>query len=276
MTLTSQLKDDFAKRDRWLVITGAGLSAASGIPTYRDAEGQWQRSDPIKHQEFIRQAEKRQRYWARSLVGWPPVSRAQPNRAHEALVEIEKRGVLNGLITQNVDRLHQRAGQKHVIDLHGRLDRVVCLHCDKKVSRDEFQYQLLEANQFMQDVINDGSNYRPQLAPDGDAFVEDKLTEKMTVPPCSRCGGVLMPDVVFFGGTLKPEIRQASQSLFDQSEGVIVFGSSLTVFSAFRFCRKAAELGKPLLVISEGKTRADDIATAKYTMDCATALDTLL
>lgn len=272
----NQLRTAFKKHDNWLVITGAGISAASGIPTYRDANGDWMRSDPIKHQEFIKQPDKRGRYWARSVVGWPPVADAAPNDAHVALVELEKNGRLTGLITQNVDRLHQRAGHQRVVDLHGRLDRVTCLDCENIFSRNALQERLLDANPFLQDYLREGTTYQAQLAPDGDAFVEDKVTEMMSVPSCEKCGGTLMPDVVFFGGTLKPEIRLASQQLFDASKGLLVVGSSLTVFSAFRFCRQAAAAGKPLIIISQGKTRADDLATTKLTLDCSEALQMLL
>lgn len=249
----------------WLVITGAGISLNSGIPTYRDDDGNWLRSDPIKHQEFINFSEKRKRYWARSAVGWPPVAKAQPNENHHLLAQLEAKGLIGGLITQNVDRLHQRAGHQQVIDLHGRLDRVRCLHCNAYEDRTHLQQRLLAMNPFLQPLTAD-------LAPDGDAYVEDELTEKIVPVDCQQCGGHLMPDVVFFGGAVPQATHRATQQLFNACRGVMAIGSSLMVYSGYRFCKMAKTAGKPLLIINRGKTRADDLADLKIDDDCQITL----
>lgn len=272
MSTLDILKETFHRQQNWLAITGAGISVASGIPTYRDDSGQWQRSDPIKHQDFLKSIEKRKRYWSRSFVGWSAVANAEPNRTHYALAKLESQGRLSGLITQNVDRLHQRAGHKHVIDLHGRLDRVRCLSCANYESRSSLQKRLLERNAFLHKLLNTD---RIELAPDGDAFVEDDVAAKIELVSCTLCGGTLMPDVVFFGGTLEPSTRQASMRSFEACDGIIVLGSSLTVFSAYRFCKLAIQHKKPLVLINRGTTRADEIADLKINADCEEAIATL-
>lgn len=252
-----------------LVLTGAGISAASGIPTYRNRAGEWQRSQPIQHQAFIDQPASRQRYWARSAVGWNSVGRAAPNDAHQALVTLESRGKVSTLITQNVDRLHQRAGHQNVIDLHGRLDKVICLDCARDFERGHLQQRLLALNPQLEQAV-------AELGPDGDADVEDRLVDNIICPPCENCQGVLMPDVVFFGGSVpKPRLRQAMDALA-KADALLVVGSSLMVYSGFRFCKKALELQKPICVINQGKTRADDIVNLKIEEDCAVALNACL
>ncbi|WP_144391881.1 NAD-dependent protein deacetylase [Pleionea sediminis] len=253
----------------WLVITGAGISLGSGIPTYRDHEGNWLRSNPIQHQEFIQYEDKRKRYWARSTLGWPPVSRAQPNNTHFLLAQLEQRGLMKGVITQNVDRLHQKAGHKRVIDLHGRLDRVKCLSCQQYESRNNLQQRLIELNPFL-------LTKEVQMAPDGDAHLENELTQQMKIANCLHCNGTLMPDVVFFGGTVPKATNLATSKLFDECSGVITIGSSLMVYSGYRFCKLAKQEHKPLIIINQGKTRADDIADFKIEKDCATVLKGLL
>ena len=176
--------------ERWTVLTGAGVSANSGIPTYRDRTGRWLRVDPIQHKEFVETETKRKRYWARSMVGWGGVDGARPNATHYALAELERAGKVDLLITQNVDRLHQKAGSQRVVDLHGRLDQVVCLNCGEQESRQSFQTRLLQANPFVTD-------YQHIARPDGDADVPDAYVEKTTIPECKQCSGVVMPDVVF-------------------------------------------------------------------------------
>lgn len=253
----------------WLVITGAGISLASGIPTYRDDKGDWLRSDPIKHHEFIQYEDKRKRYWARSALGWPPVERAQPNEVHYAFAKLEQYGNFVGLITQNVDRLHQRAGQQNVIDLHGRLDRVRCLSCGQYEARRQLQVRLLQHNPFLMPLT-------ASLAPDGDAYVEDEIIERMTQVNCLICGGILMPDVVFFGGTVPQQTNFATAQLYERSKGVLVVGSSLMVYSSFRFCKQANQDGKPLMIINRGKTRADDFADYKVERDCQSVFSALV
>ena len=242
--------------ERWTVLTGAGISADSGIPTYRDQHGKWLRVDPIQHKEFIESDQKRKRYWARSMVGWPDVEKALPNEHHTALATLERIGKISTLITQNVDRLHQKAGSQRVIDLHGRLDRVVCLSCGQHEARAALQARLLATNPFV-------ANYSQIAKPDGDADVPDHFVAQTQEPVCTSCGGVLMPDVVFFGGTVpKPRVNACVDAL-NNSTGLLVVGSSLQVYSGFRFCRMAEKLRIPIIIVNEGDTRADDIATLK-------------
>lgn len=266
-----QLADLVQANPRLLVITGAGCSVASGIPSYRDAEGNWRHGKPIQHQEFVDRHAVRQRYWARSYIGWPPVANAQPNAAHLALVELEARHKVCGLITQNVDRLHQKAGQRRVIDLHGRLDQVVCLSCGQASPRQRMQERLARLNPHLASAAG-----RWVLAPDGDADVEPPMVDRMAVPPCEECGGVLKPDVVFFGASVPPASVRASFELLQECDALLVVGSSLMVFSGYRFCREAARLGKPVACINAGRTRADDLFSIKLSMDCGAVLQALL
>ncbi|MDA8590310.1 NAD-dependent protein deacetylase [Luminiphilus sp.] len=242
--------------ERWTVLTGAGISADSGIPTYRDQHGKWLRVDPIQHKEFIESDQKRKRYWARSMVGWPGVEKALPNVHHTALATLERIGKISTLITQNVDRLHQKAGSQRVIDLHGRLDRVVCLSCGQHEARAALQARLLATNPFV-------VNYSQIARPDGDADVPDHFVAQTQEPVCTSCGGVLMPDVVFFGGTVPKPRVDACVNALNNSTGLLVVGSSLQVYSGFRFCRMAEKLRMPIIIVNEGDTRADDIATLK-------------
>lgn len=248
-----------------VVITGAGCSAASGIPTYRDDDGIWQRSTPIQHQDFVSQPASRQRYWARSLAGWPAVARAQPNETHAAIKTLEDSHLCALVVTQNVDRLHQRSGQQAVIDLHGRLDRVHCLDCHHEISRDDMQVRLLEENSHLSDVT-------AQQAPDGDADVLDEVIETVHVPDCDHCGGMLKPMVVFYGGGVPKLVVDRIYDAIDRASGVLVVGSSLMVFSSFRFCRHAAKRGLPIAIVNAGKTRADDLATLKLDTACEVTL----
>jgi len=255
------LQERIEQHNNWLVITGAGISAESGIPTYRNDNGDWIRSEPITHQQFIEKESMRKRYWARSAIGWPMVAEAQPTSTHFALVALEKKGILSGLITQNVDGLHQKAGHTEVIDLHGRVDKVKCLSCQMKVARAELQEKLIEKNPFLAKITG-------EIAPDGDASIEDHITEKIILVSCSECDGTLMPDVVFYGGSVPAITNQRTETLYSQSKGVFVLGSSLMVYSSFRFCKKASADGKSIIIINKGKTRADEIADLKIEADC--------
>ncbi len=242
--------------ERWTVLTGAGVSANSGIPTYRDRTGRWLRVDPIQHKEFIESEAKRKRYWARSMVGWVGVDQARPNSVHYALAALERAAKVDLLITQNVDRLHQKAGSQGVVDLHGRLDQVICLECDELESRQSFQTRLLQSNPFVPD-------YQHIARPDGDADVPDTYVERIIIPQCRHCSGVVMPDVVFFGGTV-PRLRvDACVESLSSAGGLLVVGSSLQVYSGFRFCRLAEKLRIPIIIVNEGETRADGMATLK-------------
>jgi NAD-dependent SIR2 family protein deacetylase len=253
---------------RLVVITGAGISASSGIPTYRDREGIWKHSAPITHQEFVTDPARRRRYWSRSLLGWPLVRDARPNRAHRALAQLEELGYLDLLVTQNVDRLHQRAGSAKVVDLHGRVDRVRCMVCDETTNRERVQQQLL--------LDNPHHTQQPSAPrPDGDAEVTQEVVETLTVPTCERCNGVLIPDVVFFGGSVpKARVAQCNEAVA-AADAVLAVGSSLQVFSGYRFCRLAGQLGKPLAIINPGSTRADPLAKLKLFSDCEPLLQAL-
>jgi NAD-dependent SIR2 family protein deacetylase len=190
------------------------------------------------------------------MVGWVGIDGARPNATHYALAELERAGKVDLLITQNVDRLHQKAGSQRVVDLHGRLDQVVCLNCGEQESRQSFQTRLLQANPFVTD-------YQHIARPDGDADVPDTYVEKTTIPQCKQCSGVVMPDVVFFGGTVPKSRFDACAESLSRAGGLLVVGSSLQVYSGFRFCRIAEKLRIPIIIVNEGETRADDMATLK-------------
>ena len=241
----------------WVALTGAGISSASGIPTYRDHAGTWLGSQPIQHDEFISEPVKRQRYWSRSALGWPRVGAAQPNASHTALVKLEQAGLLTGVITQNVDRLHQCAGSQRVIDLHGRLDQVKCLDCGHITTREAIQ-NWIEAH----NALPNASALK--LRPDGDADLPDHYVSDFRVPKCQQCGGVVMPVVVFFGGTVPRPIVDECYQMIDASEGMLVIGSSLSVYSGLRFCRYAVDQGRPLIILNQGQTRADNFCTRKF------------
>jgi NAD-dependent SIR2 family protein deacetylase len=250
---------------RIFVLTGAGISTASGIPDYRGADGRWKRSPPITWQAFATEPVGRARYWARSFVGWPAVGRARPNRGHAALAALERQGRLSLLVTQNVDGLHERAGQRNVIDLHGRIDRVACLGCDAIQPRADLQRQLAAANP-------DWAGLSAATAPDGDADLEGLDFAAFSYPPCPACGGVLKPDVVFFGENVPRERVAAAQGALARSDAMLVVGSSLMVYSGYRFARAARESGLPLAILTRGVTRADDLATLRLDADCGEAL----
>jgi NAD-dependent SIR2 family protein deacetylase len=265
----SRLADFVDRHPRLLIITGAGVSTGSGIPDYRDDKGEWKRKQPVQYQDFIRDAATRKRYWARSLVGWRWFADAHPNPAHHALARLEEYGLIHHLITQNVDGLHQRAGSRRVIDLHGRLDRMICLACGEKAPRAEFQ-KLLET------LNPDFAELSAEVAPDGDADLEQIDFMRFEVPACAQCGGMLKPHVVFFGESVpKPRVSEALQRL-EESDALLVIGSSLMVFSGFRFAREAARLGKPIAAINLGRTRADEMLDLKVAAPCHEALDRLL
>ncbi|HET8553204.1 MAG TPA: NAD-dependent protein deacetylase [Rhodanobacteraceae bacterium] len=241
---------------RVAVITGAGVSTASGIPDYRDADGQWKRAQPVTLQQFVGDAAVRQRYWARSFAGWPHFSRARPNAAHVALAELERRGRVHGVVTQNVDRLHQRAGSRQVVDLHGRLDVVVCLDCATRYRREWLQRRLAGMN-------TGWDEQAARIAPDGDADIEDADFARFRIPDCPRCGGMLKPDVVFYGESVPAVRRDQATSMVNAADGILIVGSSLMVWSSFRLVRAAAARGASVAAINQGRTRADDLLAVK-------------
>jgi len=237
---------------RVVALTGAGCSTESGIPDYR-GNGRPAPRHPIQHDAFLRKAEVRRRYWARATLGWQRFSRAQPNPAHRALAALEGQGLLRGIITQNVDRLHQAAGSQNVIELHGALADVICLACGAREDRADLQARLLAANPgWLERAVT--------AAPDGDAELSAQEVEGFQVVGCAHCAGTQMPDVVFFGGAVPQAKVTAAWNLLDQSEVLLVVGSSLTVYSGWRFARGARERGIPIAIVNMGPTRADDIS----------------
>ena len=257
--------DDFIGSHRRLfVLTGAGVSAASGIPTYRDRDARWQRNAPITHQEFTSSEHARKRYWARSLAGWPLMGRAQPNAAHRALAALQQAGRVALVTTQNVDGLHQRAGSADVIELHGNVGDVRCLDCGTRAGRASLQPALAAANPRHADRA-------ARIAPDGDADLAAD-TDDFVVPGCIACGGILKPDVVFFGDSVPRERVERAYAALDASDAMLVVGSSLMVYSGFRFCEHAAARGVPIAAVNQGRTRADDLFALKIDADCVDAL----
>lgn len=257
-------------RQGWplFVLSGAGCSTASGIPDYRDSDGRWKVSEPMRYQEFVRSAEARRRYWSRSFAGWPRVAGSRPNAAHRALAGLERAGLVHQLVTQNVDGLHQAAGHRHVIDLHGRLAWVDCLDCGARLPRAEVQERIAAANP---ERVADPSTF----APDGDALVPPGQDGVFRVPDCPRCGGVLKPAVVFFGENVpRPRVEHALGRL-RESAAVLVVGTSLTVYSGFRFCREAAGMGIPIALVNRGRTRADGLAALRVDGDVGEVLSAL-
>lgn len=254
---------------RLLVLTGAGVSTASGIPDYRDSKGRWKRPEPIRFQQFMESDNTRKRYWARSLAGWSAVATARPGPAHMALAALEAQGRLQALVTQNVDGLHQAAGSRNVQDLHGRIDRVVCMDCAAVSDRAQFQTRLLAANVAWAAQWQSGV---ARVAPDGDADLPESDFSAFSVPDCGRCGGVLKPDVVFFGEAVPKPHVDAVYAQISGADAMLVAGSSLMVFSGFRFAREAVRMGKPLAILNIGDTRADRIADLKLALDCGEVL----
>lgn len=260
---------DFAEaQPRLLVLTGAGVSTDSGIPDYRGEDGRWKHRQPVMYQEFIGSAQTRRRYWGRSVVGWRRVSGAQPGAAHRALAALEAGGRLRHVITQNVDGLHQQAGSRAVTDLHGRLDAVECLGCGTRIDRAAFQDRL--------EALNPGWDPASQtIRPDGDAELKAADYERFEVPDCTACGGLLKPAVVFFGENVpRPRVADAMQRLAD-ADALLVAGSSLMVFSGYRFIREARRLGKPVAVVNRGRTRADGEVDLKIEAACGPVLSEL-
>lgn len=241
---------------RLFVLTGAGVSTASGIPDYRDEGGQWKRPPPMTLQAFLATEAARRRYWARSFAGWTVMGRARPNGAHHALAQLQRQGWITALVTQNVDGMHDAAGSQGVIDLHGRIDTVACLACGERTARAELQVRLAAANPgwAVQAVA---------VAPDGDADLAEADLAGFTVPPCARCGGLLKPDVVFFGEQVPRERVQRAFAELAAADAVLVVGSSLMVWSGYRFIHAAAQAGQPVAALNQGRTRADDLLALK-------------
>jgi NAD-dependent SIR2 family protein deacetylase len=252
----SQLAEFFDTNRRILVLSGAGISTASGIPGYRGRDGVRRGSAPVQGPEFRKLDAVRKRYWARSMIGYATMAQAAPNAAHLALADLQAAGRLAPLMTQNVDGLHQRAGSTGVLELHGSIHHVVCLDCHARLTRAEVQHILAELNPDHTGVV-------AVAAPDGDAHVEPEDLARFRLPYCPHCGGTLKPDVVFFGDGVAAETTVEAVRRVEQADALLVVGSSLMVFSGFRFCRMAAAAGKPIAAINLGITRADDMLTLK-------------
>jgi NAD-dependent SIR2 family protein deacetylase len=239
-----------------LVLSGAGLSTESGIPDYRGPTGALRRSLPMTYQLFTRDPAARRRYWARSQLGWRHVARALPNAGHRAVATLEALGHLSGIVTQNVDGLHQSGGARSVVELHGSLDRVVCLGCRERTSRAELDARLRAANPEWDARVR-------AVNPDGDVTVDEVDVEDFRVVDCGHCGGVLKPDVVFFGENVPPATVAHCYDLVERSRALLVLGSSLTVMSGLRFVRRAAATGKPVALVNQGVTRGDDLVSLR-------------
>ncbi|MFI5675698.1 NAD-dependent protein deacetylase [Streptomyces cellulosae] len=251
-----------------LVLSGAGLSTESGIPDYRGEGGSLSWHTPMTYQDFTADAHARRRYWARSHLGWRTFGRARPNAGHRAVAAFERQGLLAGVITQNVDGLHQAAGSEGVVELHGSLARVVCLSCGSLTPRRDLARRLEEANAGFEPVA-------AGINPDGDADLTDEQVGDFRVVPCTVCGGILKPDVVFFGEAVPPQRVEHCRRLVREAASVLVLGSSLTVMSGLRFVRQAAQTGKPVLIVNRDPTRGDQHALTRVALPLGTALTTV-
>lgn len=241
------------------VLTGAGISTESGIKDYRSERvGLYATSNsrPTNYSDFLRSAAVRQRYWARNTVAWPVFSSFRPNTSHKALATLEHCGRLHWLVTQNVDSLHHKAGSRRVTELHGTVATVICLDCHRMSSRDEIQEKIFAENPLW--------SAKPEgFAPDADVFVSQSAVEKFCTPVCGHCGGILKPDVVFYGDTVPRRRVEEVNRRLEESDACVVIGSSVETYSSFRHIKHCKDLGKPLLIINIGPTRADSLADMK-------------
>lgn len=259
-----------ARNPRLVVLTGAGCSTSSGIPDYRDADGQWKHARPVQFRDFVTNDSVRRRYWAKSMIGWPRFHAAVPNAAHTALGKLEASGHITTLITQNVDGLHQKAGSRHVIDLHGRLDSVICLQCPAEQNRHDWQQRLRSENRRWDTEISAVAD-----APDGDALLEGADYSTFVVPPCPACGGMMKPKVVFFGERVPVNRAKQAMQALDAADALLVVGSSLVVYSGYRFALRASAHSQPVALLNRGYNRADDFADLKIDDDCGHVLGPL-
>jgi NAD-dependent SIR2 family protein deacetylase len=251
-----------------VVLSGAGLSTESGIPDYRGPTGRARGATPITYQEFVDSDPARRRYWARSHVGWRHIAGARPNAGHRAVAELERRGLVTGVITQNVDGLHLAAGSLDVVELHGRLDRVICLGCRAESSREALDRRLRDAN-------SDWSA-AAEMMPDGDAVIDLAAISQFVVVDCETCGGRLKPDVVFFGENVPAERVDRCYAMVDSCQTLLVLGSSLTVMSGYRFVRYAARIGVPVAIVNHGATRGDPHASVLVDAPLGTTLTAII
>ncbi|MEV4155257.1 NAD-dependent protein deacetylase [Nocardia salmonicida] len=252
---------------RIVVISGAGLSTDSGIPDYRGPDSPPR--TPMTYQQFVGDPVFRQRYWARNHIGWRRMDAARPNPGHRALSRLERAGVVSGVITQNVDLLHTKAGARRVIDLHGTYARVRCLNCANLISRMTLAQQLEAANPGFAENVSAGPT-GIEVAPDADAVVTD--TDRFRMVDCAVCGGMLKPDIVYFGENVPPDRVEAAFAMVEQARAILVAGSSLTVMSGLRFVRRAAKNGVPVVIVNRGRTRGDELATLRIDAGCSETL----
>ncbi|WP_326836153.1 NAD-dependent protein deacetylase [Amycolatopsis rhabdoformis] len=256
-------------RGRVVALSGAGISTESGIPDYRGESGSLRRHTPMTYDEFTSSAEGRRRYWARSHLGWRTIARAAPNSGHRAVATLRDSGLLSGVITQNVDGLHRAAGTPGVVELHGNLDRVICLGCRRTTPREELDDRLRAANP-------DFGGTATRINPDGDVDLAEEAVRTFRLVDCTACAGVLKPDVVFFGENVpRPRVERCYR-LVDDAAAVLVLGSSLTVMSGLRFVRHAAKTGKPVLIVNRGETRGDTHAQVRVDLPLGEALTDLV
>jgi len=267
--MLQRLRQFFEDHERIFVLTGAGISTASGIPDYRDRQGDWKHRRPMEYREFLATESARQRYWARSYFGWQRFAAASPNAAHLALARLEQHGLISLTVTQNVDGLQQRAGSRRVIELHGSLERVLCHDCGQIMARVELQRELRQLNPEL-------ASLSAELAPDGDARLNGFDTGRLQLPDCPDCGGILRPGVVFFGENVPAERVRESFAALERADAMLVVGSSLMVYSGFRFVREARKRSLPIAAINLGVTRADDMLNLKIELDCGEALSACL
>ena len=252
-----------------VVLSGAGLSTESGIPDYRGPTGLARRAQPMTYQTFVGGEAARRRYWARSHLGWRHIARARPNAGHQAVAALERRGLLAGIVTQNVDGLHQAAGARRVVELHGSLDRVVCLTCRERTPRTRLDQRLRAANERFEARVT-------AINPDGDAVLDDDAVDVFRLVDCEGCGGILKPDVVFFGENVpRPRVDEC-YALVERAGALVVLGSSLTVMSGYRFVRHAAKLGIPVAIVNQGPTRGDADAAIRLDAPLGGTLGTLV
>ncbi|MEW2499833.1 MULTISPECIES: NAD-dependent protein deacetylase [unclassified Amycolatopsis] len=260
---------EVVSRGRVVVLSGAGISTESGIPDYRGESGSLRRHTPMTYDEFTTSAEGRRRYWARSHLGWRTIARAEPNSGHHAVAALREAGLLSGVITQNVDGLHRAAGTRGVVELHGNLDRVICLGCRRTTPREELDDRLRAANP-------DFGGTATRINPDGDVELAEESVRTFTLVGCTACAGVLKPDVVFFGENVPRARVERCYRLVDEASAVLVLGSSLTVMSGLRFVRHAAKTGKPVLIVNRGQTRGDAHARVRVDLPLGEALTDLV
>uniref|UniRef100_T1JHL2 NAD-dependent protein deacylase n=1 Tax=Strigamia maritima TaxID=126957 RepID=T1JHL2_STRMM len=267
----NKLQDFLSSSSRLLVITGAGISTESGIPDYRsEGVGLYVTSQyrPVQYQEFVKNSSVRRSFWARNYVGWPRFSNVEPNIVHLALSKWEKAGRLNMLVTQNVEKLHSKAGSELVTELHGSAFRVICLTCHNRVLRDDLQTIISSNN-------TDFTKTTAQIRPDGDVELHQGEIENFNVPSCLKCGGILKPDIVFFGENVPMNRVNFVYGKIKEADKILVLGSSLQVYSAYRFMLAARKENKPIAIVNIGATRADDLAEVKVNARCGEVLPKL-